>query len=99
LNGDLRKKLKKQKGDKVVVKIELDNSEFEMDATMMECIEDDEIANEYFNTFPASHQRYYSKWVQSAKTDETKAKRIAQILISLHLKQNYAEMIRSNKGK
>ena len=75
----------------------MDKTAYEMNPDLIACLEDDIIANEYFNSFPKSHQRYYSKWVDAAKTDTTKAKRIALILKSMHLKLTYSEMLRSNK--
>jgi hypothetical protein len=97
LNADIRKKLKKSKGDTIQIQLELDKTAYEMNPDLIACLEDDIIANEYFNSFPKSHQRYYSKWVDAAKTDTTKAKRIALILKSMHLKLTYSEMLRSNK--
>ena len=56
---------------------------------------DEPIALEYFNSIPLSHRKYYSNWIESAKTEPTKAKRIAQTVTACARRQNYAEMIRS----
>ena len=65
--------------------------------TMMECLQDEPEAYQYFLSFPRSHQNYYSKWVESAKTTVTQAKRIAQIIEAMYLKQSFAEMLKSGK--
>ncbi|WP_262919566.1 YdeI/OmpD-associated family protein [Niabella hibiscisoli] len=46
-----------------------------------------------------SHQNYFSKWIDDAKTDATKTKRIAQALFGLNNKMDYGQMIRYHKGK
>jgi hypothetical protein len=53
----------------------------------------------FFKTLPGSHQRYFSKWIDSAKAVETKAKRIAWAVTALSKKQGYAEMLRSHQKK
>lgn len=97
LNAPLRKKLSKTKGESVLVTLEIDKEPYRMNALLIECLNDDLVALRLFNTYTPSHQRYFSKWIDAAKTDETKAKRIAQTLNALHLNQNYGEMIRSLK--
>ena len=97
LNAPLRKKLFKTKGESVLVILEIDKEPYRLNALLIECLNDDSVALSLFNTYTPSHQRYFSKWVDAAKTDETKAKRIAQTLNALHQNQNYGEMIRSLK--
>jgi hypothetical protein len=46
-----------------------------------------------------SHQVYFSKWIESAKTNATKTKRIVMALTAFSKKQGYPEMIRENKNK
>ncbi|MEZ5047529.1 MAG: YdeI/OmpD-associated family protein [Chitinophagaceae bacterium] len=99
LNNDLRKKLKKKKCDSVSLNILVDQSEFKHDKDMMEALNMEHLALAHFNTFPGSHKKYYSKWIQSAKTEATKAKRIAIMINSLIQKMNYGEMIRSQKNQ
>ena len=40
------------------------------------------------------YQNYYSKWIDSAKTIETKSKRIAQCLFAFANNMDYGEMLR-----
>lgn len=97
LNATLRKAIGKRQGDIVKVSITEDASEFLMNADLMACLADDEKANRNFQKLSGSEQRYFSKWIDSAKTDSTKAKRILQTIEAMHLGYHYGQMIRSLK--
>jgi Domain of unknown function (DUF1905)/Bacteriocin-protection, YdeI or OmpD-Associated len=94
INAQMRKVIQKRTGAKVSVTIELDLDEMEPDADLMECINDDKKAKDFYETFNPGAKRYYHNWVKTAKTDETKAKRIAKIIDALARGLNYSEMIR-----
>ena len=51
----------------------------------------------FFKTLSGSHQRYFSKWIDSARTEQTKSKRIAQSVNALAKKKGYPEMMRALK--
>ncbi len=97
LNAAVRKKIRKQKGAKIIVKIEADESPAKLNEELMQCLADEPESLSFFNTLPAGHQRYFSNWINSAKADATKAKRIAQTIIALAHKQHYGQMIRTLK--
>ncbi|MDP2386500.1 MAG: YdeI/OmpD-associated family protein [Bacteroidota bacterium] len=99
INGEMRKAIKKQKDDVVVLKLEEDTAELTLSEDMLICLKDDKEAKKYFESLPKSHQHYYSKWIESAKTPETKAKRIAQCLHAFANKMDYGEMMRYNREK
>ncbi len=99
MNATIRKHIEKSIGEKVKVSITLDTSEFEMSEDFLVCLADEPNAMEGFKKQPPSHQKYFSKWIDSAKTQETKAKRIAQSIQGLAMGMNYGEMIRYFKGK
>jgi uncharacterized protein YdeI (YjbR/CyaY-like superfamily) len=82
-----------------MVKVQLieDKSEFVFNSDLMECLNDEPDAFNFFKTLRGSHQRYFSKWIDSAKTEQTKAKRIAQAVNALAKKQGYPEMLRASK--
>lgn len=98
LNADIRKAIKKVQGAKIKVELAYDKSEYQLDADLIECLQDDASAQTYFNSLTKSHQNYFSKWIQSAKTTQTKAKRITISLNAFSKKVNYAEMIRNAKN-
>ncbi len=99
LNADLRKKLKKQKGEIIHIEIEKDNSEIDLNQDFIACLKEEKRADAFFKTLSLSHQRYFSKWIETAKTSETKAKRIAQALEGLSNKMGFPEMMRYFKEK
>jgi uncharacterized protein YdeI (YjbR/CyaY-like superfamily) len=99
VNALMRKNIKKQKGEKILVQLQEDKSEYEISADLLLCIEEDKKAKIYFQKLPRSHQNYYSKWIESAKTNETKAKRIAMAVNGFHLNLSYPEMMRYYKEK
>ncbi|MFN8342993.1 MAG: YdeI/OmpD-associated family protein [Cyclobacteriaceae bacterium] len=97
LNGDMRKQLRKEAGDTVKVSLQYDKEEFKLNADLMLCLEDEPASLKFFQSLPGSHQRYFSKWIDSAKSESTKAKRIAMALNAFSRKKGFAEMIREEK--
>lgn len=98
VNAEMRKGIKKQKGEKISVQIELDTAELKLSEDFIACLKEEKEAKAFFEKLPKSHQNYYSKWIESAKTTETKAKRIAQSINGFKMKMNYPEMIRYYKA-
>lgn len=99
LKADLRKKIKKQKGEKVKLALELETKEFEISSDFLLCLKEDKSAEKFFYSLTGSHQKYYSNWIESAKTVETKSKRIAQAIAGFGMKMGYPEMIRHFKAQ
>lgn len=97
LNASIRKAIGKTKGAKVEVQMEEDMKPVLPPAELIECLQDEPKALENFKLLPKSHQNYFTRWIESAKTDETKAKRIAKAVTSLAIKQDFGAMIRSMK--
>lgn len=97
VNADMRKAIGKIHGATVKVELQVDDSPFVFNSDFLECLADEPTAKAFFETLTPSHQRYFSRWIDSAKTDETKTKRIAMSLTALSKKWGYPEMIRSNK--
>jgi uncharacterized protein YdeI (YjbR/CyaY-like superfamily) len=99
LNAAMRKATGKKPGDKLKVSLEADDSEFVFSEDFIACLQDDPVAYDFFQTLSGSHQKYFSKWIDSAKTSATKTKRIVMAVTALSKKQGYPEMIRSNKTR
>ncbi len=97
LKADLRKALGKRKGAMLEVQIMLDKEPYKLNTALMECLADEPAALDFFLGKPLSHQHYYSKWIESAKTEATRAKRIAMAVSSLANKMEFGEMLRSQK--
>lgn len=98
VNGKIRKAIQKHCGDKVKVTMQLDNRALTLSRDLMECLADDPYALTHFNSLPRSHQNYFSNWIESAKTAQTKTKRIVMAVTALSKKQGFGEMIRANKN-
>ena len=99
INASMRKGTHKFTGATLTVCIERDTKEYALNSDFILCLEDAPHAYEHFKSLPKSHQNYYSKWIESAKTETTKSKRITQALEALGMKLSYAEMIRMNKAE
>jgi hypothetical protein len=99
LKADLRKKIKKQRGENVKLSLELDISEFKINSDFLDCLKEDKASEKFFRSLAPSHQKYFSKWIEEAKTIETKSKRIAQALEGFKMKMSYSEMIRHFKAQ
>ena len=97
LNAGMRKAIKKQKGAVLKVKIDVDTNEIKPPEELIECLQDEPEAFDYFNSLPKGHQNYFTNWINSAKTDPTKAKRIAATLNALNKKWDFGQMIRAMK--
>ena len=97
LNASMRKGTGKKTGAQLRIKLEADRSEFVFNADFMLCLDDDAAAKRFFLSLPGSHQRYFSKWIDSAKTETTRTKRIAMALNALAKKMGYCEMLRTNR--
>lgn len=98
-NAKLRKGTGKKAGDKIVVELELDKAPLKLNADLVACLKDDPIAEAFFKKLAPSHQRYFSKWIDDAKTGATKEKRITLSLSALNRKMHFGLMIREQHVK
>lgn len=97
-NASMRKGTGKQAGDTLAVTLEADEAKFVLSPDLMACLKEEPASMKFFKSLPGAHQRYFSKWIESAKTSQTKAKRIAMALITFSKQQGYPEMMRENKS-
>ena len=96
VNASMRKGIGKRHGAMVEVRIQVDKKEFEFNKDFMICLEDEPAAKLFFTTLSGSHQRYFSKWIDSAKTQPTREKRITKAVNALARKWSYPEMLRAS---
>lgn len=97
LNASIRKSIRKKEGDRIVIQLEFDPSEYKINAELLEALESDPKALSFFNSLARSHQNYFSKWVESAKTQKTRFDRISDCFMAMLNKQGYPEMMRAKK--
>lgn len=98
VNAAMRKGLGKRAGAMVHVQLEYDERELEIDPELMVCLADDPEALHFFKGLRPSHQRYFSKWIETAKTIETRTRRLVQAVTALSAGQGYSEMMRALKN-
>ncbi len=100
LNKEFQKKIGKRKGAMVALQIAADKEfKLEMPEDLQSCLQDVEGTMNQFNGMPKSYQNYYFNWINSAKTDPTRIKRIAQTIEAMVQKMDFGQMIRHNKSK
>ena len=97
LNVEICKATGKRKGAQLNVQLALDESDFQFSKEMMDCLADEPKALANFKKLTGSEQKYFSKWIDGAKTSETKAKRILQTIDAMLKGFHYGQMIRSLK--
>ena len=96
VNATMRKGIRKNKGAMVKVQLAVDKP-YELLAELLDCLADEPAALAFFTSLPNAHQNYFSKWIESAKTEVTRAKRIAMTVSAAAKKWGYPEMIRAAK--
>jgi hypothetical protein len=98
INGKVRKAIQKQRGAVLKVTMQVDTRELQISQDLMDCMSEDPEAVVFFKSLPKSHQNYFSKWIESAKTAQTKTKRIVMTINAMSKKQGFGEMIRAYKN-
>ena len=99
INADMRRKIHKRHGAMLQVQLQEDKQDYQLNKDFIDCLDDDPTAKAFFQTLTGSHQRYFSKWIDAAKTEPTRVKRITLAVTALAKKWGYPEMIRSSPGK
>jgi Domain of unknown function (DUF1905)/Bacteriocin-protection, YdeI or OmpD-Associated len=97
VNAAMRKGIGKRKGATIKVSIEPDEAPLLVPAELLECMADEPVALQYFNSLPQGHRNYFTKWIDSAKTDTTKAKRIALVIKTMVRKMDFGAMLREER--
>ncbi|MCO4294574.1 YdeI/OmpD-associated family protein [Solitalea sp. MAHUQ-68] len=100
LNAALRKRLGKSEGAMIHVELEEDvDFKIEVPEDLYECLCDEPEAIQHFETFNKSNQNYFINWINSAKTEPTRAKRIAKTVSAMLNKWDFGLMMRDGKPR
>ncbi len=99
INAAMRKGMGKRKGATVAVQIEVDKAQILPPAELLECLQDEPEALKYFNTLPQGHRNYFTKWIETAKTEPTKVKRIAMVVKTMVRKMDFGAMLREDRDE
>ena len=95
LNVDVRRAIHKNAGAMLSVKLEEDKEyKVMMPEDLQECFDFEPDALTQFNTLAKSHRDYFIKWIDSAKTQPTREKRIVNTINAMLRKWDYGTMIR-----
>jgi hypothetical protein len=100
LNAEMRKGIRKAKGAMLRVQLEED-TDFTVitPEDLVECFEYEPEAWQFFNSLAKSHRNYFIKWIESAKTQPTRDKRIALTIDAMMKRWDYGMMIRKSSNK
>jgi hypothetical protein len=94
LKAEVRKGIHKNAGAMLQVRLEEDKDfKVEMPTDLQECFDFEPEAFEFYNSLAKSHREYFIKWIDSAKTNETRAKRIVNTVNAMLRKWSYNVMI------
>lgn len=99
INAAMRKGIGKRKGAVLKVQIEVDKAEILPPAELLECLQDEPEALQYFNSLPQGHRNYFTKWIETAKTEPTKVKRIALVVKTMIRKMDFGAMLREERDE
>lgn len=95
LKAEVRKGIRKHAGAMLQVKLEVDTAyKVEIPDELQECFDFEPEALGFFNSLPKSHREYFLKWINDAKTSETRAKRIVNTVNAMLHKWGYNVMMR-----
>ncbi|RYF11501.1 MAG: DUF1905 domain-containing protein [Flavobacteriales bacterium] len=98
LDAKLRKQLNKAVGNPVTLSLALDTDfKIEMPEDLEMCLGQEEGLLEHFLSYTKAHQNYFIVWLNTAKTEATRTKRLIMIVDAMAKKQDYGLMLRSNK--
>jgi hypothetical protein len=76
----IRKAIKKEAGDTVFVLLRADTRPYGIPDEIVECLKFEDGAYGRFLKLSESEQKRYVDWIYDAKTEETKVRRIAQLI-------------------
>jgi len=95
LKAEVRKGIHKNAGAMLQVRLEEDvDYKVEVPDDLKECFDFEPEAWIFFNSLPKSHSDYFIKWIEGAKTNETRNKRIVNTVNAMLRKWTYNVMIR-----
>lgn len=98
LKASLRKALRKEEGATLEVSLEEDTTfKIEMPEDLELCLSDEPELLERFLSQAKSHQNYFITWLDSAKTEATRTKRIVKIINAMSNEWDFGTMMRDGK--
>ena len=99
VKAEIRKKTGTKQGSKITVKLAIDARELELPTDFLAALDEVPEAKECFAGYTLFVRRIYGKWIDDAKTDATKVKRIAMALNALARGLDYGGMLREERDR
>jgi hypothetical protein len=100
LKAEIRKQLKKEVGAELNVQLEVDTTfKIEMPVELEMSLQEDQRCMGNFLKLPKSHQNYFINWLNSAKTEATRIKRLTMIYKAMEDNMTFPEMMRASKAQ
>jgi len=81
VKAEIRKKIKKQAGDTVHITLYEDKTPLIMPHELLICMEDEKDVLKKFESYSDGQKKAFIDWINSAKSQETKANRIARTIM------------------
>jgi len=87
---EIRKRIKKEAGDYVKIRLYADSSKIEIQEEIIDCFKNEpQEIYKTFISFTEGEQKAYLDWIEDAKTDDTKVKRIVKMMERLRKKMKF----------
>ncbi|MEH6305368.1 YdeI/OmpD-associated family protein [Olivibacter sp. CPCC 100613] len=100
LKASLRKKIRKEEGDIIQLELEEDTDfKMEIPEDLELCLCEDESWINQFLSLAMSHKHYFIRWINEAKTEATRTKRIALTVEAMEKQLDFGAMIRMDKAR
>ena len=81
------------------MEIEVDKDPILPPTELLVCLQDEPEAFKHFYSLPQGHRNYFTKWIESAKTEPTKVKRIALVVKTMIRKMDFGAMLREDRDE
>jgi hypothetical protein len=91
VKADIRKKIGKKEGDYVHIILFADNDRTEIPEELLLCLLDNPTEHKTFLGYRDGEQKAFIDWIYSARTEETKIRRIAMTLDKLVNRQKFGD--------
>lgn len=100
VNAEIRKRLEAGLGDMLQLNVEEDTDfKISIPADLEVCLADDPRLLGNFMKFNKANQNYFINWINGAKTEPTRTKRIAMTVEAMELGLDFGAMIRRDKAR
>jgi len=90
VKAEIRKKIKKQVGDNVTLRLSIDKSALKIPTEIILCFENEpQKTYKNFMSFSEGQQKAFLDWIYSAKTEDKKAERIIKMMDKAIKNENF----------